>query len=649
MKNIITGILIVLTSISYGQKKYKYADKLFDQMWYIEAAKEYERVTKKRNYSFEVLQKLADSYYFNTDMENANIWYENLVSEYPEEITPEYLFRYANTLAGIGQYKKAKRWMQEFSEKVNQEDSRALKFDQKKNPIESILNLEPQFEIKNLSINTPYSDFGPMYFEDKLVYSSAQDSSIFHSRKYRWNEQPYLDFFIGPINALGTDVKKKGEFIKNINTKYHEATLAFSLDEQKVYFTRNNYHGKLKRDDQGISHLKLYSGTIAKDSNGNMECIDIKELPFNSDTYSVGHPAISNDGKKLFFVSDMPGTIGNTDIFVVDILGNDTYSDPKNLGPKVNTSGREMFPFVTEKALYFASDGHQGLGGLDVFESILKNESFEEPVNFGAPLNSTLDDFGYIVNEENNKGFVCSNRKSGKGSDDIYSFERFKLPCNQYVNGNVIDQRRKIPVENVLVQLKDAEGNTIAETKTKINGSFVFEGQFLCKSEYTIKVSREGYKDNNKLFTTSDINEETNTINITIEKELNKLIISDNGILKINIDIIYFDSGKWYIRNDAAIELNKVVFLMNEYPEMVIKIESHTDSRGSDSYNLKLSKRRAEATKKYIISQGIKEGRIESAIGYGETQLINNCENGVECSEQKHDRNRRSEFIIVEM
>jgi len=377
--------------------------------------------------------------------------------------------------------------------------------------------------------------------------------------------------------------------------------------------------------------------------------MDIKELPFNGETYSIGQPAVSPDGKKLYFVSDMPGSIGATDIFVVDILDNGTYTEPKNLGPKINTSAREMFPYITETTLYFASDGHQGLGGLDVFESLIESDIFMEPTNLGKPLNSSMDDFGYIVDEDSKKGFVCSNRKSGKGDDDIYSFERLELPCHEYIYGSIIEQKRKIPVEKALVMLYDGERNIVGEALTQINGEFNFEKEFDCNSSYEIKITKEGYKPNSQFVITSDTDQFKNKVTIPLEKELNKLIISENGILKIDIDNIYFDLGKSYIRKDAADELNKVVSLMVEYPEMVIKIEAHTDSRGSDSYNLKLSKRRAKSTAAYIISQGIEKQRIESAIGYGETQLINNCGNGSKCSDKEHDTNRRSEFIIIKM
>src|SRR5690606_15659442 len=228
-------------------------------------------------------------------------------------------------------------------------------------------------------------------------------------------------------------------------------------DEKTIYFTRNNYEGKLKKDGNGVNHLKLYSAT-AEEKDGKIKWGDIKELPFNSDNYSVGQPAVSKDGTKLYFVSDMPGTIGETDIFVVDILEDGNYGQPKNLGETINTTGREMFPYITDRALYFATDGYLGLGGLDVFETIITDGVFQKPINLGAPLNSSMDDFAYIVNEETNKGFVCSNRKSGKGDDDIYSFERTPIVCKQVIKGTVSEELTGERIAGATVVLYDDNG-----------------------------------------------------------------------------------------------------------------------------------------------------------------------------------------------
>ncbi len=647
MKNIITLSIILCSLFTYAQKKYKRADEFFDKMWYIEAAKEYEAAIEKGDTSKEILQKAGDAYYFNTNMESANKWYEILVTEYPDEIETEYLFRYAHTLQGVGDNRSAKKWMKKFSDKANDDDPRAKKYAQEKVTLDDVLLMEPQFTLKNLDINTRFSDFGPMYYKDQLVYSSAVDTSNYHTRNYHWNEQPFLNLLLGKLNNSQTQATFLKGFSNKINTKYHEATVAFSPDEKTIYFTRNNYDGKLERDQEGINHLKLYTATLNEGDNEGI-WTDIQELPFNSDEYSVGHPTVSKDGKKLYFVSDMPGSIGATDIFVVDVLGNNTYSQPKNLGETINTYGREMFPFVTDKALYFASDGHLGLGGLDVFESKY-SFAFETPINLGAPLNSELDDFGYIVKEEKNIGFVCSNRKSGKGDDDIYSFERTPIEkCDQRIVGSVNSNvSGRSPIGDAEVVLLSEKGEILEKTQSTPQGEYSFVYPVACNTPYEIKVEKTGYKLSTTPAMTNKNSGETD-IPITLST-LNKLIVEENGVLKIKIGIIYFDTNKAVIRNDAASELNKIVLLMKEYPKMIIKVESHTDSRADNAYNLKLSDKRAKSTRAYLVSQEIASDRIESAIGYGESQLINECVDGAQCAEARHQLNRRSEFIIITM
>ncbi|MCH3884379.1 OmpA family protein [Tenacibaculum aquimarinum] len=658
MKNIITlSFILISVSLSYGQETYKAADRVFEKMQYLDAAKMYESKLGKGDYSKELLQKAGDAHYFNTNMAKANKWYDILISDYLNEVDAEYIFRYAHTLQGIGENNSAKKWMKIFAKRAKQNDKRIVDHSESDVVLENVLSIKPQFRLQNLSINTKNSDFGPMYYKNKLVYSSALDSSYYHERIYNWNNQPYLSFYLGRINAVETDVKFIEEFSETINTKYHEATLAFSPDNQKVYFTRNNYIDELGRDDDGVNHLKLYSAELSVDTlskKNRKEWRNIKELPFNSENYSVGHPTVSKDGKKLYFVSDMPGTIGATDIFVVDILNDDEYSTPKNLGPKVNTSGREMFPFITDNSLYFASDGHIGLGGLDVFESALTSNTFQKPTNLGAPLNSQLDDFSFIIKEEENIGFVCSNREGGKGDDDIYSFERFQAitpvkveDCQQFVKGYVSNSKTGERIPDATVTLYNEKDVKLSQTQSRINGDYAFNFDLGCSKKHYIKVEKNGYNPNEKIFVTSSISSET-IVPLDIET-IDELIVEDNGLLKIKIGIIYFDLDKFFIRDDSANELNKIVVLMAKYPKMVINIESHTDSRSKDEYNLELSNNRAQATKNYIISKGISANRINNAQGFGETQLINKCSNGVSCTEAQHQLNRRSEFIILKI
>lgn len=634
----------VFCLFSYGQNKYKNADKNFESLWYVKAAKQYENAIKKGDTSKEVLQKIGDAYYFNTDMENASKWYGQLFSKYENIIDSKYAFRYIHSLEGIGNYRLAKGLMKIYSDRLDQDSYNVDQLEENDSRLDYILNQQPQFYISHLSINTRLSDFGTAYFNDQIVFASTRDTTNLYTRTYKWNNQPYLNLFIADTVLDGTDLKNVNVFSKNINTKYHEAIAAFNKEQNVMYFTRNNYTDKdLKRDEEGTNHLKMYRATLEGD-----EWTNVTELPFNGEDFSVGQPALSPDDKQLYFVSDMPGTIGGTDIFVVDINEDGSFSNPRNLGPKINTSAREMFPFITEEKLYFASDGHLGLGGLDIFESDYNTDGFNSPINLGKPINSKLDDFAYVVTEETQRGYFSSNREGGAGDDDIYSFQRIKVICKQTIVGTVVNEQNGIPEDNAIVSLVAEDGTELTKTITNVNGEYVFDSEWDCNTKYTVKVAKEGYESNKKTFTSTTQNGAVNQVPLGIKK-LHKLIVKEKGVLKIKIDIIYFDFDKSFIRHDAAIELNKIVFLMNQYPNMVIKIESHTDARGNDDYNEKLSDRRAKSTRDYIISQGIAAERLESAIGYGEKQLINHCKNDVDCTKYQHDINRRSEFIITNM
>lgn len=650
MTRIITLLVLFVSITLCAQGSYKTADRLFEQMRYIEAAVAYEKAFDKGDHSMELLQKAGDAYYYNTNMEEAYRWYDLLVGEYRDRVDPEYIFRYSHSLQGVGDYANAKKWMKIFAKASKNTDVRIEHYAQGEQTINDVLAINPQFEVKNLNINTKYSDFGPAYYNNKLVYSSAIDTSYFIKKRYHWNDQPFLSFYTGTLNAAQNKVSNVKEFSKEINTRFHEATLVFTKDQQRVFFTRNNYSETLKRDKDGVNHLKLYTAVRNNLSNKKEDWTDIKELPFNSDDYSVGHPALSEDGKKLYFVSDMPGTIGATDVFVVDILKDNSYSSPKNLGPAINTSGREMFPFIRDTQLYFASDGHLGMGGLDVFVSNLANNRYTAPRNLGHPINSKLDDFSFIINEQGEFGFVASNREGGKGDDDIYSFQRIAQEeelCNQIVKGYVTNARTQERIAGVTVSLYDEGDTKISETSTQANGDYKFKTPLNCVEEYEVRAEKTGYKRVNKEFQTSAISQDM-IVPLSIET-IDELIVEDQGLLKIKVGIIYFNLSKDYIRPDAAIELNKIVILMAQQPNVKIRIESHTDARGKDSFNMDLSQRRATNTRAYLINQGVAQERIVEAQGFGETQLLNTCANGVLCDEEQHQLNRRSEFIIVKM
>ncbi|MDO6818154.1 OmpA family protein [Zobellia sp. 1_MG-2023] len=626
------------------------ADHYFDKMWYAEAAELYEQALEKgdKNRSREVIQKTADAYYFNTNMEKAYQWYNVLYENYGKEMSSENIFKYAHSLKGTGKYARSKRLMRLYSKKIKDEPTTELSGNLKANEseLDNILNTKKDFEIKNLAVNTEYSDFSPMFLDsNQVVFSSAKDSSFFNTRRYKWNDQPYLDLYVAKINEESNDLKNALKFSKKINTKYHEASVTFSPDNSTMYFTRNNYGKKLKRDNNGVNHLKIYKSTKV-----GTEWTEAVEVSFNSDNYSTGHPALSPDGKQLYFVSDMPGSLGKTDIFVVDVQEDGSFSEPRNLGPTINTEQREMFPFFNGTKLYFSSDGFTGLGGLDVYESAFDaEEGFAEVKNLGQPVNSNKDDFSYIVNEENQQGYFASNREGGKGDDDIYSFKRLiieEVPeNNNVIAGFVTEMVTGEVMPQALVQLLDENGIKLKEMETEDDGSFIFE-DLNDTTKYTLKTTQDKFVDNERLVETT-VND---TVKVDIAmKRLEEMIAVEDGIKKIKTEMIYFNFDKSYIRPDAAKELDKLVSVMKEFPTMVIKIESHTDSRGSKVYNEYLSDKRAKSTRDYIISQGIDASRIESAIGYGENRLLNDCDGSSPCSEADHLLNRRSEFIILNM
>ncbi|XLS29358.1 OmpA family protein [Flavobacteriaceae bacterium M23B6Z8] len=593
------------------------ANDYFEKMWYTEAAALYEKVLERQapEYSFEVLKKAANAYYFNTQMNSAHDWFEEIFDNHRENVTPDILFKYANTLKGIKKYGKSKRMMRLYRKALKGQDISTEDNEKEVSTdsfiLDKLLKKEANIKVININGNTKFSEFSPAFLgDDKLVYASAKDSSFQHTRIYKWNEQPYLDLYVTSRNNETMNTGASVSLSKNINSKYHEAGVSFSKDQKTVYFTRNNYKKKLKGDKNGISHLKIFKSQFV---DGKWS--EPAEVSFNSDSYSTGHPALSADGKKLYFVSDMPGTLGETDIFVVDILEDGSFSAPKNLGPDINTPFKEMFPYVTDQNLYFTSNGHQGLGGLDIFKAVKYTDgSFGNVDNLGKPYNSNLDDFSFIINEHTQNGYFASNREGGKGDDDIYAFIAPPLEIEEIETPETIVATEQEPEEtsvtnNDLKEALDSDNNTMENDPVAIE-------------ENTEKIP-------------------------VVSNEAPDYLVEENGITKFKTEAIYFDFDKATIRQKATLELDKLVSILKENEGISIKIESHTDSRGSRAYNKVLSDRRAKASRAYLISKGIASDRIISAIGYGEERLINECGDGVECSRENHERNRRSEFIVI--
>lgn len=497
--------------------------------------------------------------------------------------------------------------------------------------------------IKISNVNTKQADFGVNFMgANKVIFASPNDKVTIVRRVWRENGQPYLDLYIGDIDSLGNIVNKR-KLEGEVNKRLHEASVAFTKDLKTVYFSANNYNEKEKsiRGKEGFDYIQLYKANV----NGEGEWSNIEKLPFNSNDFNTGLPSLSKDDTKLYFASDRPGGLGKTDLYVADVTSNG-FSEPKNLGPRINTEEREMFPFIADdNILYFSSNGHPGYGNLDVFASKVFDNTVSEALNLEQPINSPRDDFAYILKNEEKKGFFSSNRGNGKGDDDIYSFledDELFIECLQEIKGAVRDKDTKELIPGAIVQVLDADGNQLQITAAKEDdASFSF--LIPCNTDITLVGSNDGYlKEERSLKTLNDLDTEPIVENLDMTPEF---IMAGDELL-ININVIYFDFDKSNIREDAATELDKVVEVMQKYPELDIFATSHTDERGRPRYNMRLSDRRAKSTVDYILSKGIDAERIKSE-GKGETEPAVDCM-GKKCTEEEHQLNRRTNFKVVE-
>lgn len=635
----------IVSGVASAQSR-RVADRYFEEFSYVNAAELYEAiVTEKKDSSYHVLSRLADSYYNNSNIENAVQWYALMADKYPEQLSDQNLFRYAQSLRGVGKYKKSDSLFLALASKEG-----ALQRDLVVKDEDYLLDLtnteDKRIGVRNLALNTPYSDYGGFILNGKVYFASASPQSDKKQRLYKWNKQPFLNIYSADerIEALENErdtvleMYNKIKFEHPISTEYHEGKPVFTKDGKTIYFTRNNFDGKrVSKDKKYTVNLKIYSAQMM-----NGMWINVKELPFNSDEYSVGHPALSPDEKFLYFVSNMPGGYGGSDLYRVAIDEQGNFSTPVNLGPTINTPDGEKFPFVgADNTLYFSSNGHVGLGLMDVFQSkIVKDTLYSKVMNLGAPFNSKKDDFAFYIDDKGKKGFFSSNRPRGKGDDDIYSFYIYEDVCTQTIKGTVVDNTSGAHISDAVVKLYDTSGNLVLETISDALGSYAFESM-PCEMQFVIKASKFDHRpDQVAIQTTKESKKE-----MVSKLQLTPLIVGN----QIVINPIYFDFNQAVIRSDAEYELENIVTVMKNHPEIVIKIEAHTDSRGNDAYNKRLSDKRAKATRDYLYSRGIDTSRIASAIGYGEEQLLNNCnnKNQSKCTEKEHQVNRRSYFYIV--
>ena len=633
--------VLFLALNAYSQKaKVQKADKQYEQYAYIDAIKTYESVAEKGYKSADLFQKIGNAYYFNGELTKAYKWYTELFA-LNETVDPEYYFRYSQTLKAIGEYDKANEMLNTFSQK-NASDQRAKLYVGEKDYLTIIKENSGRYTIDSLDINSENSDYGTAFLGNELVFASSRQTGNLSNKIQKWNNQPFTKLFSSTLDNEGK-LSAPTEFSSAVDSKFNEATPAFTKDGKTMYFTRNNFNnGRKGKDDNKVTLLKIYKA-ILKDGKWT----EVTELPFNSDDYSVAHPALSVDEKTLYFASDMPGTLGQSDIFKARINADGSFGTPENLGKSINTEGKETFPFVSrENELYFSSDGQPGLGGLDVFVSkINADATLTPPVNVGAPVNGPLDDFAFMIDTKSRIGFFSSNREGGKGFDDLYKFkEEKKLECEQLLAGIITDLQTGEIIAEAKVSLYDGTMKLIKSLYSDAEGKYVFD-EVACGGSYSVRAEKKDYLTKEVRVTLSDSAGKTE-LPIALEKSITPIEEGIDIAKVLGNIIIYFDLDKSFIRSDAALELAKIVEVMKANPSIKVDVRSHTDSRQTHKYNEALSERRAKATVAWMVKEGISKDRLTGK-GYGETQLVNGCADGVECTEAEHQLNRRSEFIIV--
>ena len=632
MKKYLIIVIVALSplfSISQKAESYK-ADIQFRQQKYFEAIKSYTKIVKNGKETPAVLEKLAQANYFNANYEQANIWYSKLVL-LGQNMKSEDYYRYAQTLKSVGKTEEANVQLEIFK-KLNPTEVRT-------NLINKATNEESRFEfsnVKSISINTEFSDYGPAINGNNLIFSSAKNAFLNNITNERTN-QSYTSLF---QTSKGTDGNFSNPklFSKGSFSIYNEATPVFSKDGKTMYYTQNQFVKKSKTKLVN-GNYKLYKSILVKNKWVNKGPVTFGQ----NDGIRIAHPALSPDGKFLYFASDNLTRYSESDLFKASINEDGSFGQVENLGAKINTEGRDSFPFITENnTLIFASDGRSGKGGFDLY-SIDLSDSNAQVISLGEVINSPFDDFAMVMSNDMTNGYYTSNKPGGKGDDDIYSFDlSIKKVVLITIKGTVVDEENQESQSNATLNLYDNDKVLIASINSDSNGNFIFK-DLKPNTTYSISMNKLDYQENLvSLVTKAEDFEKL----IPIKKSELQFKTGDDLSEILKLHKIYFDLGKYTLRPESKIELDKVVAFLTKYKTIKIEVGSHTDSRQSAVLNQKLSQNRAVATFNYIVSKGIETSRL-TAKGYGETKLINKCSDNVKCTEEEHQQNRRSTFFIV--
>ncbi len=622
MKNLYIALSFVAISftMSAQNKDTKAADKLFARYEYVDAAKEYLKLVEDGKADPYVYKQLADTYFNMFNTAEAAKWYAKATETNQDAET---YYRYAQMLKANGKYEDANQQMQKFAAAAPN-DSRAKAFLANPNYIPKLLDKTKLFNVNPSDVSGDKSDFGAVLYDNSVYFTSARNGL---RKSYGWTDEPFLDIYRADYNTDGTVTN--AVTVSSLNSQFHDGPLTISADGNTLYFSSDSFReNKFEKDK--VNKLKLGRNTLYKATKTGDTWGNIDMLPFNSKEFSTSNPSLSRDGKTLYFSSDRPGSLGGIDIWKVAINDDGSYGEPQNLGDKVNTEGNESFPFIADdnKTLYFASAGKQGLGGLDVYQIDLLNGG--NASNLGKPVNTEKDDFAFTFNGAKGAGFLSSNRN---GNDDIFAVSPI---CGVDLLVIVTNAKTTEILPNASVSILDDQKNIIATEMSNSKGEVTYRVE--CDKAYVIQASKDGFEGN----TFAVVKSKGPTAKVDAALQPIETIVKQSEVV---LNPIYFEFDKSNITQDGAFELDKLVQVMNKYPNMVIMAKSHTDNRGSNRYNESLSNRRAKSTVQYIISKGIASNRI-SGKGMGELEPKVDC--GKDCTEEQHALNRRSEFLIVQ-
>ena len=626
------------------------ANNYFTKYNYSKAIPLYLKVIKRKkddSAKKEATIRLADCYRLINNSSEASNWYEKAVSF--DAVNPENYFYLGTTLRSQARYDEAEKAFEIYANK-QPSDVRGKIYAQYCRDIKQWENLTPSAEIKNAAeLNSPYSEFGSIFYENYLIFTSDRDIDWMTNQNYHWTSFGYLDLFSAPIlmvDDLWSNLASPAKMSDKFNQPYHDGPASFTSDFHEIFTTRTFKNGsKLDSSNMRTNLLKIFYAKLTDKKD-----VEYLPFPYNNENYSVGHPAISANGKKLIFSSDMPGGHGKSDLYQSEFIDG-KWSNPVNLSANLNTFGNEVFPFLAnDSTLFFASDGLSGFGGLDIYESQLIDGNWTTPWNLKQPINSPYDDFSIVFNKKLTDGFFSSTRPGGKGSDDIYAFRNYtKIPAEVLkpvipekiivtISGFVKNKKTMAPLDSASLFILNSTTKEVLILKTNPKG--YFETAINRGNEYIVKAMKPN-------FFNDCLNFSINLKDTLTKHATPKDLLLDEYTLNqtFKIDDIYYDLNKWFIREEAKPSLDKLISILNKYP-INVEIGSHTDCRASSAYNNTLSQKRAESVVEYLVSEGIDAARL-TAKGYGETLLVNKCTDGVKCSEAEHQANRRTEFKII--